>query len=73
MSQPPRDEAGLAQPGRRERRLGLALEPLFDDERGFAVADQDERRVQAGRDERRLCGGQRVLPRRIVQRSRTAS
>ena len=33
--------------------LRLALEPAFDDERRFAVADEDERRVEPGRDQRR--------------------
>ena len=44
---------GLAPPDRRERRLGLALEPALDDELRLAVADEDERRVEPVRDERR--------------------
>lgn len=51
--QPPGDELRLALAGGGERGLGLALEALLDDERRFAVTDQDQGRIQAVRDERR--------------------
>ncbi|HTC86439.1 MAG TPA: hypothetical protein VK656_07025, partial [Candidatus Acidoferrum sp.] len=43
-------ERGLAfaQPGK--WRIGAALEPALRDEHGFAVPEQDDRRLEAGRD-----------------------
>ena len=49
-SEPPGGKLGLAKAGRGQRRLGLALEALLDDELGLAVPEQDQRRVEPRRD-----------------------
>jgi hypothetical protein len=76
--EPGAGQAGLLDAGERQVGLGLALEAAFDDERRLAVPDEDERRVEAGRDEAgtarfRGVRRQRSLPRRIVQTSMTES
>ena len=52
--QPGCDERRLELTGGGERRLGLPLETAFDDVGRLAVADQHERRVESGGDERCL-------------------
>ena len=73
-------EGALAVAGRRERGLRLALEPVLDDPLGLAVAEQDERRVEALGDDRtraaRARDGlarHRAPSRRTTQTSMTAS
>ncbi len=70
------DERGLAPAGRRQRGIGLALEPALDDVVQFAVADEHEGRVQPVGDAQpcaRVRHATRSLPRRMVHRSMTAS
>jgi hypothetical protein len=57
--EPRADEAGLLDAVGRQLGLRLALEAALDDERRLAVPDEDERRVEAGRDQagRRSAGG----------------
>ena len=51
MGQTRRGPMGLAPPEAREGSLGLALEAAFPDERRLAVADEDDRRLEIGRDD----------------------
>ena len=62
--QPLGGQRRLPAPGRGQRRLGLALEPALADPLRFAVAQQDERRVEALGDERRGRVGRPVTARR---------
>jgi hypothetical protein len=50
IGEPVGDRRRLRPAGRRQGRLGLALEPALDDVLALAVPDEDQRRVQAGRD-----------------------
>src|SRR5439155_3351780 len=77
--EPLRGEGRLALPERGERRVRSALEAALGDVDGLAVAEEDDRRLEAPGDapfpDARLALGvaQRSVPSRIVQRSRTAS
>jgi hypothetical protein len=51
MGEPLSHERGLAQTRFGQGRLGLALEPPLDDVLRLAVADEDQRRVEAIRDQ----------------------
>ena len=73
---------GLALALLREGRIALALEAALGDPGRFAVAQEDDRRVEAGRDERGRAavravgdgvGAQWSLPSRTVQRSMSDS